>query len=659
MRLLHVQTCQLRLFIDPASRPRYAILSHVWQAHEWSYKDVDRLREYHDPRARISDKIRSFCILAEREGFEWIWIDTCCINQTSSAELSEAINSMYLWYAQAVVCYAYLHDVSTDGSPAAQEDRFAQSVWFTRGWTLQELLAPSHLIFLSCDWKLLGTKEQWAAVIQGRFNIDRAALTHTRELHDFSIAARMSWAARRHTSRPEDRAYSLMGLFDIHMPPIYGEGLPKAFYRLQVEILKQSPPDQSLFAWGFLDRSEAPMRHALSYTESTSFNSEGNRPHDVDTILRTALRDLSTPVEGSLLAPTPDSFAHACDIEPVSQGTFLRILGLEEIVEPPDVYPTGFAIRITLPLIEHSHLPRNRRLFLAPLQCRRRGDPDSLVYLYIRERPSKHTKSSCVVGRETPQQLGYSRGGVLRPVYRSMNIRQQTIFVLHNLTAIHQRLSTPPRLPPQRSSSTVIRRPSTLPLYTLYIQRVLLEASHLRVTALTPGRPSAVIDGLEVDIFYGEPGAELVLEHFPLAASASYSRPATPIMIRLRIGVGCPCRGIEPLWFTAALRHRLVKGEVAVRPPVQYCPSGPMPYPSTCLQFGPADDFVYRVIFDDWPNRSSLALHAEGGSHFSGASIGTPLKSTRPIPSGSPTECNSESDRDTAVSREDSPMAVD
>ncbi|KAI0365563.1 HET-domain-containing protein [Pilatotrama ljubarskyi] len=740
MRLLHAQTCRLRLFPDPNSRPSYLILSHVWQAHEWTFQDVDSLRGHPDPRALVSDKIRSFCFLAEREGFDWVWIDTCCVDKSSSAELSEAVNSMYLWYSQAVLCYAYLHDVSTDGHPAALEDRFVRSVWFTRGWTLQELLAPSCLFFLSCDWRLLGTKEQWADVIQTHFRIDHAVLTRAEYIHEVSIARRLSWAAGRRTTRPEDRAYSLMGLFRVHMPVVYGEGPTKAFHRLQAEILKQCAPDQSLFAWGSLDRNEAPTRPAYSLRDNTILDSEDGRLHLITSSVR---QDLFARVEGGLLAPSPDFFAQAYDIEPISQRAFMRILGIQDAIEPPDVHLTGFAVRITLPLIEVPNSPR--KLFLAPLLCQRRSDPNRLLYLYLRERPSKITKSLYVVGRDTPQHFTYSRGGVLGQVDLDVAIRLSTIFVLHNpdypAPTIHPRLYPFHRPLPPHSDSAVFWRHSTSPLYRLYIPRRLLELS--RLTVLTPNTPSAVIDGLEADVLYGEPGAELVLQHLASTDSASRVRSVSSTIIRFRLGAACPCGGLEPLWFTAAWRPLPLAGEVAsstglwrdlsttaivldaqalhdsgfepspgtesiglhlcalgrahfpnmnhrnhqtyqfrratcavytsdgsVRPPIEYCPSGPMPYPSSCLQFGLENDFVYRAVFDDWPNRPALALHAQGGSPFTAPvkyavsfqldscrSIGTLLDSTTSTKCGSLSEYDDKSD--TIVSREDSPMLVD
>ncbi|RDX41410.1 HET-domain-containing protein, partial [Lentinus brumalis] len=247
MWLLNTRTQKLKRFDSDSDRPRYAILSHVWGKDEVSLIDIQDLA-----KAKKKDgfqKVSQSCAVAHQDGYSWIWIDTCCIDKTSSAELSEAINSMYAWYGEAEVCYAYLSDVkdSSQEDPSGDGSSFRSSRWFTRGWTLQELIAPRSLYFLARNWKRLGTKRSLADVLQDVTLISRSVLLHERLLDDVSIARRMSWAARRETTRVEDRAYSLMGIFSVNMPTIYGEG-EKAFIRLQLEILRQSP-DQSIFAW--------------------------------------------------------------------------------------------------------------------------------------------------------------------------------------------------------------------------------------------------------------------------------------------------------------------------------------------------------------------------------------------------------------------------
>ncbi|EIW51976.1 uncharacterized protein TRAVEDRAFT_86572, partial [Trametes versicolor FP-101664 SS1] len=185
--------------------------------------------------------------IAREAGYRLVWIDSCCIDKASSSELSEAINSMFEWYSEADVCYAYLADVPDDEDPRLLDSVFRESRWHRRGWTLQELIAPERVIFLSCTWRFLGTKTGLASTLEQITNVDFAILTGRTTLTSISVAKRMSWAATRWTTRVEDRAYSLLGLFGVHMSPIYGEGA-NAFLRLQEEIIK-TIPDQSIFAW--------------------------------------------------------------------------------------------------------------------------------------------------------------------------------------------------------------------------------------------------------------------------------------------------------------------------------------------------------------------------------------------------------------------------
>ncbi|KAL8684532.1 MAG: hypothetical protein Q9218_008249, partial [Villophora microphyllina] len=206
-------------------------------------------------------KIKKFCAIAatfQSKSCSWLcegepprvkygWVDTCCIDKKSSAELSEAINSMYGWYMKAVYCLAYLTDYvrpRSQGLYADQQQQFRKSRWFTRGWTLQELLAPEELIFFDQDWNPIGSKDLLRHQISEATNIE---IEYLKSPFHASVATRMSWASRRSTTRIEDIAYCLMGLFQVNMPLLYGEG-PKAFLRLQQEIIRSSF-DESIFAW--------------------------------------------------------------------------------------------------------------------------------------------------------------------------------------------------------------------------------------------------------------------------------------------------------------------------------------------------------------------------------------------------------------------------
>ncbi|TLS27234.1 hypothetical protein PpBr36_05504 [Pyricularia pennisetigena] len=247
MWLINTKTLQLEQFDDPNTVPRYAILSHTWENDEVSFQDIQNIHRAKQKKG--FSKIRGICALAKEAHIDFAWVDTCCIDKTDSVELGEAINSMYRWYAQAAACLVYLSDLpatTTDSALAAEQLHACK--WFTRGWTLQELIAPKIVIFYNRDWRLVGTKNQdFASAIAGFTNIAKDVLLHKKDPSEYTVAQRMSWASGRKTKRPEDRAYSLMGLFDISMPPVYGEQ-DKAFQRLQEEVIRTNP-DMSILAW--------------------------------------------------------------------------------------------------------------------------------------------------------------------------------------------------------------------------------------------------------------------------------------------------------------------------------------------------------------------------------------------------------------------------
>ncbi|KAK0718981.1 hypothetical protein B0T21DRAFT_386625 [Apiosordaria backusii] len=240
MRLLDTLTLELVEFTEEI--PLYAILSHRWGPKELTLQDLTE---------------NKLCSVAASHGLQYAWVDTCCIDKTSSAELSEAMNSMYRWYQDSAVCFAFLGDVQRHGDlwaggvdlPFAKRyPGFSASVWFTRGWTLQELIAPSMVIFLDSTWQEIDTKASLCPILSGITGIPEEILAGASP-QTASIAQRMSWASRRKTARVEDTAYCLMGLFDVNMPMLYGEG-EKAFIRLQEQIIKTSD-DHTIFAWGF------------------------------------------------------------------------------------------------------------------------------------------------------------------------------------------------------------------------------------------------------------------------------------------------------------------------------------------------------------------------------------------------------------------------
>jgi hypothetical protein len=225
--------------------PPYAILSHTWGAdtEEVSFKDMmdgtgmDKLGY---------NKIRFCEEQARRDDLQYFWIDTCCIDKSNSTELQEAINSMFRWYRNATKCYVYLVDVSrpalgTDSklSQPPWESSFRKSRWFTRGWTLQELVASALVEFFSKEGEQLGNKRSLERHIHEVTGIPVKALRGS-PLSDFSVPERMLWAEARDTTRKEDKAYSLLGIFNVYMPLIYGEGRENAFKRLRDEIDRAS-----------------------------------------------------------------------------------------------------------------------------------------------------------------------------------------------------------------------------------------------------------------------------------------------------------------------------------------------------------------------------------------------------------------------------------
>lgn len=243
----------------PDKVPRYAILSHTWGENEVVYTDI--VNRTYENKATFK-KIRYSCIQTLADELQWVWIDSCCIDKASSAELSEAINSMFEWYQKSEICYTYLSDVPATVDVNQLDGEFAGCRWFKRGWTLQELLAPADLIFFSEDWVKIGEKATASRPLSVITGIDEEILIGARPPESASVAKRMSWAAHRKTTRPEDAAYCLMGLFSVNMPMLYGEG-DKAFLRLQEEIMKQSD-DQSLFAWVDLKASADTHRGLLA-----------------------------------------------------------------------------------------------------------------------------------------------------------------------------------------------------------------------------------------------------------------------------------------------------------------------------------------------------------------------------------------------------------
>jgi len=275
MRLLRCTSPPVLEEFSEEQVPLYAILSHTWSEGEVSFQDFQAGYAHWKPGYQ---KLLRCCEEASKDGFNYTCVDTCCIDKTSSSELFEAINFMYRWYQQAGVCYVYLKDVLnvSEIREDLQQVEIALSgcSWFTRGWTLQQLIAPSSVIFFNSSWEEVGTKSSLQPMISRITGIQVEVLLGA-HVENFSVAQRMSWAAKRKTTRLEDLAYCLMGLFGVNMPMLYGEG-DRAFIRLQEEIMKVCD-DDSIFAWrsskwgdgGLLARSPAAFAESGHVVRST------------------------------------------------------------------------------------------------------------------------------------------------------------------------------------------------------------------------------------------------------------------------------------------------------------------------------------------------------------------------------------------------------
>lgn len=280
---------------------------------------------------------------------EYIWIDTCCIDKRSSSELLEAISSMWDWYHKATICFAYLSDVP-DGDDCMKEDSaFSRSRWFTRGWTLQELIAPPVVRFYNASWRLIGKKSEldddhrFTAKISRITGISWDVLKYVSVAKRCSVAEKMSWAAERETTRPEDIAYSLLGIFGLNgaMTAIYGEG-SRAFRRLQEEIMNTSN-DESVFAWGFSQKLKEDDRCSLFALSPADF---GIRP----TKERITVRE-SKPSHFSLTNIGLHIGMRICSLDIVGGS-----LGLLNCSPFADIY-TDSLKSIALPLISSKRYP--------------------------------------------------------------------------------------------------------------------------------------------------------------------------------------------------------------------------------------------------------------------------------------------------------------
>ncbi|EPE25177.1 hypothetical protein GLAREA_11758 [Glarea lozoyensis ATCC 20868] len=381
MRLLNTKTLVLEDFFEDAT-PAYAILSHTWETEEVTYQDMQGIMKgtTNPQEVRLGySKIQHCCKQADKDGYDYVWIDTCCIDKSSSAELSEAINSMYVWYQNAAICYAYLSDAKiflrvtsvfgtqlfNDEAGIDFEELLRDCRWFTRGWTLQELIAPSRVDFYDQNWELIGEKGQLSCVLSRITGIDNETLAGG-NVKEVSVAKRMSWASKRVTTRAEDIAYCLLGIFGVNLPLLYGEG-KKAFTRLQEEIMKNSD-DQSLFAW-----EESPQMDSIPHDQEVAITITTDDDQEPEVILpryhATESSESRRRGLSGFLAPSPGNFENAGSIVPYRNW---------EISTPYSM--TNQGLRVQLEIIRYGETDD----YIGILQCHYEDNYLGPLGVYIR-----------------------------------------------------------------------------------------------------------------------------------------------------------------------------------------------------------------------------------------------------------------------------------
>lgn len=365
--------------------PQYAILSHTWEKEEVTYQDIQDLESARKRKGFA--KIEGACSLACDKGYSYIWIDTCCIDKSSSAELSEAINSMFTWYRESEICYAHLSDVSK----SSFDEENLKTRWCTRGWTLQELLAPLYVYFFDQAWEYLGTRKSLAGALSKATQISVDVLGDTCiNLEQKSIACRMSWMSLRETTRVEDMAYSLLGIFDINMPLLYGEGM-KAFKRLQEEIIKVSN-DQSLLAWSGFDATlilDSPI-------------TEG------DDLVADPLADMPSYFHGcSEISAIITNDHHKMVTE--KETTSLLFHGISRDHSATETYGmTGMGLQVKLPVV------RGLKECFGLLACQLRGREQYCIGIPLRCLPPLGSPYFLRLGYRLADDVSISNGGIKR-----------------------------------------------------------------------------------------------------------------------------------------------------------------------------------------------------------------------------------------------------
>lgn len=271
-------------YLRPGDIPSYAILSHTWgkPQDEVTYLDIAECRVGFTTKPGYHKL--EFCLeQAERDGLHYVWIDTCCIDKRDYTELSREIHSMYRWYLNSKKCYVYLADISTrkrnhhgELRPIANSE-IAGSRWFTRGWTLQELLAPTSVEFFSHSREYLGTRQDLASVIAARTGIAEDVLMGTAPVARHTRKARLSWIANRRTTYPEDKAYCLIGLLEVSMTLTPGETEEQSMRRLRRAMIEACQDDIEVDANTQGRRVANPHLHAPDRLDNSADITQSDR----------------------------------------------------------------------------------------------------------------------------------------------------------------------------------------------------------------------------------------------------------------------------------------------------------------------------------------------------------------------------------------------
>jgi hypothetical protein len=372
----------------------YAILSHTWGKGEVSFQDIKDLEKA--KKMKGFAKIASTCEKALEQGLFYAWVDTCCIDKTSSAELSEAINSMFKWYGSSKVCFVFLEDFAP-GAGGVDEETLPKCRWFGRGWTLQELIAPHNVHFFDSEWNFYGEKKNLVDLLHRITRVDCDVLWDPCNLQHISVAKRMSWASDRKTTRPEDLAYCLLGMFDVNIPLLYGEG-DKGFIRLQEAILQRSS-DLSLFAWvkdsrfGWCDLFASSPKH-FSQCSTVKRTCDKAVPEPLIVI-----GNIGIQVTTSLACWDPGSkeAANSSPIRFLHLGCYRGADPDEVLVLPLRQQPIGYAKENNVKVVNQSHL---RFLELAQLSIRKESFKDFISTTFWIEPDLSGTES---LGRRSIQ----------------------------------------------------------------------------------------------------------------------------------------------------------------------------------------------------------------------------------------------------------------